>query len=590
MRNEAPQVQPTKYLIFSDFSGGMDTQSARYGLDEKKAAWMENLQPVAANKLLGVPGPAAALATIAGKNIIKEYYFNYGQMTDYIISFTTDGAGYATQNPGGNSVNFAPAGTFSGNPPDCTQLGTTRLLITDAFSGYCTWDTSVFAHQGTMSPNITVTAGGSNYSNPVITTTGGSGSGDTYSAQLSGGSIVGITLLTPGTGFKSTDTITVVITDSTGSTATAVAHVWPFVSPGPTTIAFAFGRVWLASGNTLICTGTGSSAYGAAYDDFLSADGSVTTTISDADLIHTITALRYLEGYLYIIGDGSIKFIGSVTVTSGVTNFTITPLSSDQGTIYRDTIVSFNRLVLFANDVGVYAVFGASVEKISDPMDGIFQSTSRVMFAPSAATVDLANIRTYCLLISYNDPIKGNRALILSYQNRKWFVMNQGSAVSFIFGSVINGVRYIFSTSGSDITQMMINTAIPVPYKLQTSLSPAGDYIHDKRVLRAGVAQIVNAVSDMDIKIDSENASSDANLANEFATMTIVNAAGAVMTFLNAAGAVMTFTAEGFVASRSANMSLTGRWIGATLTGSLNGIQINSVALEYAPAAAWGKQ
>ena len=590
MRNEAPQVQPTKYAVFADFSGGMDTQSARYGLDEKKAAWMENLQPIAANKLQGIPGPAVPLQTIAGKTIVKEFYFNFGQSTDYVISFTSDGGGYATQNPGGNTIQFAPAGTFSGNPPDCTQLGTQRLLIADSFAGYCTWDTSVFAHQGTVSPNIIVTVGGSGYTAPVITTTGGSGSGDTYSVQLSGGVIVGITLLTPGIGFLSTDTLTVVITDASGTSATANAHVWPFISPPPTTVGYGFGRVWLGSGDTLICTGTGSATYGAGYDDFLSADGSVTTTISDADLVHTITALRFLEGYLYIIGDGSVKFIGGVTVSSGVTNFTVTPLSSDQGTIYRDTIVSFNRLVLFANSVGVYAIFGASVEKISDPMDGIFQAINFSNFPPSAATIDLANIRSYCLLVSYNDPVQGNRSLILAFQNKKWFVVNQGTSVKCICGAIINGVRYVFSSSGSDITQIMINTTIPVAYKLQTSLSPAGDIIHDKRVLRAAVAQTVNATSDMTVIVDSENGSSNANLVNQAAIMTIVNNAQQVMTFVNNFAQIMQFTAKGFVASRSANLSQTGRWIGATLTGTLNAIQIHNVILEFSPAAAWGKQ
>jgi hypothetical protein len=590
MRNEAPQVPPTKYAVFADFSGGMDTQPSRYGLDEKKAAWMENLQPIAANKLLGVPGPAVALQTIVGKNIIKQFEFNFGLTSDYLMQFTSDGALYAVQNPGGNLITVAPAGTFSGQPPDCTTLGTTRLLIADSFAGYCTWDTVIFAHQGTVSPNIIVTAGGSGYSAPVVTTTGGSGSGDTYSVQLSGGSIVGITLLTPGTGFLSTDTLTVVITDGTGTGATANAHVWPFISPSPTTIGYGFGRVWIASGPTLICTGTGSSTYGDGYDDFLSADGSVTTTISDADLVHQITALRFLEGYLYIIGDGSVKFIGGVTVTSGVTNFTVTPLSSDQGTIYRDTIVSFNRLVLFANSVGVYAIFGASVEKISDPMDGIFQAVSFTNFPPSASVIDLSNIRSYCLLVSYNDPVQGNRSLILAFQNKKWFVINQGTSVQFIFGSIINGVRFIFSTSGSDVTQIMINTAIPVAYKLQTSLSPVGDIIHDKRVLRAAVAQTVNATSDMTVMVDSENGSSNANLVNQAAIMTIVNNAQQVMTFVNNFAQIMQFTAKGFVASRSANLSQTGRWIGATLTGTLNGIQIHNVILEFSPAAAWGKQ
>ena len=55
---------PPKYIIFDDFSGGMNTQFAREDLPEKALAWIENLQPIAKNKLQGVPGPADKPLTI----------------------------------------------------------------------------------------------------------------------------------------------------------------------------------------------------------------------------------------------------------------------------------------------------------------------------------------------------------------------------------------------------------------------------------------------------------------------------------------------------------------------------------------------
>ena len=590
---------PPKYIIFDDFSGGMNTQFAREDLPEKALAWIENLQPIAKNKLQGVPGPAdKPLTTFVSKTIVRQFYFDLGASIDYIINFGNDGSCTAVQNPGGTNIQIAPAGTFSSTGADAANWLGQRILFADSVAGYCTWDGNIFVQQGGMSPNIIVTAGGSGYSNPVASSSGGSGTGDTYSVQQNGGVVTGVTLLTPGKNFKATDTITLTISDSgggIGSGATANAHVWPFISPAPTTVAVAFGRVWLAQGKTLICGGTGSSTFGDAYDDFTTADASVTLIISDSDLIHQITALRYLEGTLYIWGDNSVKFIASITVSSGVTNFTITPLTSDQGTTYPQSIVSFNRLVLFANSVGVFAIFGASVEKISDPMDGVFQKINFAAAPLSAGVIDLNNIHTFALLVQYQDPELGLRSLILCYANQKWNTANQGMTITSIVTAFINGQTYLFgaetvTATDNEVLEFFTSTDQPVDYKVSTSLTSHGNPVKNKRVQRAGVGQTVSAVSDLVLMVESEYGETNAGLAEQFAQMTIQNSLGQNLTITNSSGGVLQITGTGFVASRSGQLSQTGTWIGATATGSLNGIQIQAIFLEYTEGALWGKQ
>lgn len=599
-RSTESDPRPPKYIVFDDWSGGMNTQFAREDLPEKAAAWLENLQPIAKNKLQGVPGPAdTPLHTfVPSKMTVRMFYCDVGQNIDYIVCFANTGSATAVQNPNGLNQHIAPGGTFSSTGADTANWLGQRLLFADSVAGYCTWDGSIFVQQGGMSPNIIVTAGGSGFSNPVASSSGGSGTGDTYSVQQNGGVVTGVTLLTPGINFKATDTITLTITDSgggTGSGATANAHVWPFISPAPTTVAVAFGRVWLAQGKTLICSGTGSSTFGAAYDDFTTADASVTLIISDSDLIHEIMALRYLEGTLYIFGDNSVKFIASITVSSGVTNFTITPLTSDQGTTYPLSIVSFNRLVLFANSVGVFAIFGASVEKISDAMDGVFQKINFAAAPLSSGVIDLNNIHTFALLVQYQDPEIGLRSLILCYANQKWNVANQGTLLYCIVTGFIAGQTYLFGADnnpavGSIIEELFTSTDQPVDYQVSTSLTSHRDPIHDKRVQRAGVGQTVSAVSDLVLMVESEYGEENAGLANQFAQMTIQNSLGQNLTITNSSGGVLEITGTGFIASRSAQLSQTGRWIGATATGSLNGIQIQAIFLEYTEGALWGKQ
>lgn len=588
----------TQFVVFADYSGGMDTQSAREGLPENKAAWIENLQPVAPNFLLGVPSPVAALATLTGESVVKVFPGLIGTQ-DYIVAFCASGAGYTiTVNGNGNGVpatgglvvKFAPAFSFSATGPDMTVLNAQRFLFADSVAGYASYDGSVFVKQGTVSPNFAITAGGSGYtSGATATITGGSGSGATLTVQITGGVVTGLTLTNAGSGYKAGDTLTVTISPAgAGSGATANAHIWPFVSPAPTTLAIAFGRVWLASGRTLLATGIGSATFGGGFDDFSPADGAVSTTISDTDLVHFITALRFLENFLYIIGDNSVKAIGSITIASSVTSFTITTLSSDQGTIYPQSIISFDRLVTLTNTVGVFAVFGTSVQKVSDPMDGILRGCDFTLL-PQAAVNDINNIHTLLVLVRYKDPVNGSRSILMAFANKRWFLVAQGGAVQAITSVVLGGITETFTSSGSDITQILQGTS-PLAWKVMTALTTAQNPVRDKRVVRAGVAQTASTTSDLMLTVDTESASVNANLANETGPiLQFVNNAGLDLLFQNNLGQELDFVTQGFILSHSANFSATGRYIGGTATGTLNGEALQAIILEYADAAIWGK-
>ncbi|HZV34080.1 MAG TPA: hypothetical protein VFB72_05840 [Verrucomicrobiae bacterium] len=71
------------------------------------------------------------------------------------------------------------------------------------------------ANMGGISPNLfvsscNVTFGGNGYTSPpAVTITGGGGSGATAQANLSGGSVASITVLTPGSGYSSTPTVSI---------------------------------------------------------------------------------------------------------------------------------------------------------------------------------------------------------------------------------------------------------------------------------------------------------------------------------------------------------------------------------------------
>ena len=576
------QLETRKWIVFAGFET-MDTQSARQALPDNRLAWCENLQIVGPNQLVACNGPLPPLTSIAGQSISSQYFANFtppgGVNTDYIVSFTQAGAGYITVAATGVTTQFAVPGTFSPQP-DMTVWAGQRILIADPVAGYCTYDGHVFVPAGGVSPNIVVTNGGSGYgSPPSVTISGGSGSGATAHAVLSGGSVTAVVLDTAGSGYKPGDVLTVTFGSGT---AAATAIVWPTFSLTPTTLAVYAGRVWLAGARALTWTGT------AGFDDAKAADAAGSTTLTDADLVHQITALRALNNFLYIFGDNSIKQIGTITVSGSNTIFNIVTLSSDQGTPFPKAIASYNRLILFANKVGVYAILGASVEKVSAQMDGIFAALD-ISQPLQAAVNDLhVSLHTFLLLVRYKDPIAGfTRSLILCFFQNRWFVANQGNALTTICTAPIGGISETFSSSGSDITQLFQSTS-PVPIILRTSLSAGQELWMGKVGLRAVVALNSATLGTLNCSADSENL----NPGKPFSLSTAIpvqwiNNSGQVVQWVNNLNQPVTWVATGFLYQREP-IAASGVYLGLTLQGSFAGpgpgsagFFLNALLIEY---------
>lgn len=507
------------------------------------------------------------------------------------FNVTNGGSGYVTD----PTVSIT-GGTGTGATATATLVGgvVTALVLTNPGTGYMPGDTLIVNFSGTADPGIVtgalVTDGGTGYTSaPSVTLSGGGGTGATATATVAGGAVTAINITAPGSGYTTLPTISFSGGGGTGATgmaevstvAAATAIVWPVISPNPTTLAVFQGRVFLASGRVLTYTGT------LGYDDFSTANASGTFTVSDADLVKAITALRTIGNYLYILGDNSVKQIGTLTIQSSITSFTITPLSSDQGTTFLNSIVSYNRLMLFANTVGVYAVFGSSVEKISDDMDGVFQAIDFSQ-PPCAAVNDINNIHCFLLLVRYLDPVLGERSIILSYMNKKWFVISQGNVLSFISTVIINGVTETFCTSGSDITQIIQNKAAPVNITLKTALSAHGNPVIGKRALRYAVTQTVNENDTLTLLVESENGNQTISY-NAISRVNWINNLDQTVQFVNNSGAAVNFYGQGFVYATGQGTA-SGVYLGATLTGTVANFSLNSIMLEYESRNLFGSQ
>lgn len=590
------QKATKSYIAFRGFET-MDTQSAREALPVTKLAWCENLQIVGPNQLVACNGPAIAIQHLPGETIVSEFSASYAPTgvvpaPDYIICFTQAGSAYQVNAITGAAVQFALAGTFS-TAPDMTVWSSQRILIADPIAGYCTWDGNVFVQSGGVSPNIVVTAGGSGYgAPPSVVISGGSGVGATAHSVIVGGVVTQVVLDTAGTGFLPGDVLTVTFGSGV---AAATAIVWPKFTLTPTTLAIFAGRVWLAGGRVLTWTGT------KGFDDAASADAAGSTTLNDADLVHFITALRSLNNFLYIFGDNSIKQIGTVTVSGSTTIFNIVTLSSDQGTPFPKAITSYNRLILFANKVGVYAILGASVEKVSDPMDGIFALVDYAQ-PMQAAVQDLhTSLHTFLLLVRYKDPVQGiTRSLILCFYKNRWFVANQGNNLTAICTASIGGITETFSSAGNDVTQIF-QSAVPVPIILQTSLSDNGAPHMGKKSIQCAVALNSNTLTTLNLTTDSENGSK----SFPFFTGTNVgwtNNLGQLVAWKNQLGVIVNWFSVGFLYQRS-QAAASGVFIGLSLAGTVAGsigggggqgaqagFVLNSLVLEYQETKVMGSK
>lgn len=484
----------------------------------------------------------------------------------------------------GRSFAFQPTVTVSGSggggsgfAGTCTvgfeggiQWIVTSVTITNPGSGYSSAPTVVFNSAQTSTPatatctvsngrvlSITVTNGGSGYTSaPTVSFSGGgSGSGASAAASIGGSFVQSITLTNPGAGYLASDVLTVAFSGGGGTGAAAIAHVWPFVTAG-TTLAVFGGRVWLGSGNLLQYTGT------QGFDDFSASNAAGSLTIKDADLVHAITALRNYNNYLFIMGDQSVKQIGSISVSGTTTLFTILTLSSDQGTIYKNSCGSFNRVFMFANTNGVYAVLGSSVQKVSDDLDGIFKLINFRTLQPQAAIADINNVHHIAWLVKYTDPVAGARSILLAFNGKRWFVINQGNSVVSITtaSTLASGKTMLFASSGQDITQLLGDPTTAVPIKVQTALSHHGNAVQRKKLLAAGTALTTTGSGSVTVSFDTENGS-----------------------------VTKTYTlGTGFqLPSGSSGVEGSGRYLGMTITGTLAGFIFTDGALEYQETSVW---
>lgn len=197
---------------------GMNVKDGRTSIEDQEFFLIENFIQIGNGKLRSVwdQGSPIYVAPL-GKTIVF-YYFYTIHLINYCAVFLSDGTAVQveTDNLAQIIISNVP-GTFYTGPqlPCAASWGSQYLLIANNFNpnAYWLWDGAILYTAGSLSPNVTITSGGSGYSSvPIATAFGGSGSGATFAVGIANGSVVSVTPTNPGAGYSPGDNVQILFT------------------------------------------------------------------------------------------------------------------------------------------------------------------------------------------------------------------------------------------------------------------------------------------------------------------------------------------------------------------------------------------
>jgi hypothetical protein len=329
--------------------GGINTATTRSGVPDQQMFWCDGWIPLAPRNLRVLPGIGSP--TYTGGSVVWFDFYNLGT-TPYMVVFRQDGSVVQVRTADGAVTTLLPATTIiNPNPPFCgiAQYGNQYLIIVSAQqNGYWVWDGTTMFTAGGLAPGVTLTNIGSGYTAPpLVTATGGSGHGATFSASVVNGSVSQVIMTNPGTGYLAGEQptltftggnqagsgamLTAVLTFSgTGSGATFNVHTFQQGSSGG-------NPVWHVSTIDVTNGGSGYSS---------STTGSVSGPVANnnpANISFTITggvitAVTVNHSGDYFgpslncnANDPGYYFVSSVTIVNGGSLYSNNPVISVTG-------------------------------------------------------------------------------------------------------------------------------------------------------------------------------------------------------------------------------------------------------------------
>lgn len=326
--------------------------------------------------------------------------------------------------------------------------------------------------------SVTVVDGGSGFAGtPTLQFIGGGGTGVTDKVNISGGSITSVTVKDGGSGY--TDAPAVVVQTGVNNSAAATIAFMPFGVSGSAIETYQ-SRVFLVNpfsvgpqqnGGTLLVSAPES------LTDYATSDGGLLFTSTDRFLKASYTNIRQTNSYLYPFGDSSVSVISNLQTVGNPTSTTFNYQNVDPqvGLSWRDSAQDFSRTILFANQTGVYGLYGGAVTKVSKDLDqlftdAIFPPTAGAVL-PSSATATLFDVKHYLLLMTVNDFFTGKpRNVMVGWNEKEWAFYSQSATLTYIGTQEISSALTAWGTDGTNLFPMFDQPSADLAKILQSKL------------------------------------------------------------------------------------------------------------------------
>jgi hypothetical protein len=316
---------------------------------------------------------------------------------------------------------------------------------------------------------VSIVARGAGYSPTASITSVGGGATivqqAAFSPLLTNGSISSVLITNAGL-YGSNVAPTLAVVDTLVNAAGTVTLA-PFGISG-TTIETYQGRAWIANGPTIYFAAPGS------FTDFATSDGGGNFTSGDNFLRVKYVRLVNTNGFLYLIADSSMNYISGVT-TSGVpptTTFTNQNADPEIGTPYPASVLCRGRDIVLANSVGVHISRGAALDKVSEALDGVWDSVPSFgsLTQLSAAKATVFSKRIWMVLAQIVDPVAGTtQNKLLVWNGKEWYATVQDfGPLTFIATQEINSVLTAWGTDGTVIKPLFQTPSISFQKTVQS--------------------------------------------------------------------------------------------------------------------------
>lgn len=347
------------------------------------------------------------------------------------------------------------------------------------------------------------------------------------------------------------------------------------------------GRAWLKVANRTIDFTAPNT-----FNDFTVANGAGSTIITDEAFPGAITHMQSALEQLWVVGPGAIEAISNVQSIAGppvVTTFSITNIVSQVGTTYPYSISAFFRTFLFMTPYGVYAIVGATPQKLSDKLDGLFPLLDLAVRFPSAVT-SIYNIFCWVVLASYVDPVAATtRPLMLCFAQGKWFFASDGEA-GFIGSVLVNAVPQLWAVkkngTGADLYRLFADVEEPVSYLVQSKLYDFGNSTQGKQLTRIGLESVSGAKIHPVIYAENEELAVGQPMAFEEVGGPIVFVGSGPITFVGSGPITFVGRSGGLVLGRALG-AIFGRYVGFTVQGIDPAWSLAAFAMQIGAQGEW---